>query len=259
MTNADAPISLSQDVVQQLIERYDWQLLDAETLSRQLHERAQAACVTDREGLVKLAVTLYCEEWYAACGGEGERRTRAYTELARYLYDAARHKYGDQELAHEIAHDALILVAEQLSSCQKPGAFLAFVSLKLWNAATTHLRRRDRLAAHTEELPEQTIETGDAIAGAESTLLSPSPTPEESVLSRDLTTTLLTRVGELMQESPRAHPQFKAVLLKFLYAYSDEEIARELETEVQNVHVLRSRGLKRLREDAVLRQLFEER
>ena len=82
--------------------------------------------------------------------------------------------------------------------------------------------------------------------------------PEESVIAGDLANALLARVGELMQQAPRAQQQFKAVLLKFLYAYSDEEIAEELATEVQNVHVLRSRGLKRLREDEVLRRLFED-
>jgi RNA polymerase sigma factor (sigma-70 family) len=246
---------LSQEVVHQLIARYHWQLLDGETLSRRLFERAQSAAISEREPLVKLAITLYCEEWYAACSSEGERRSLAYSELAHYLYDSARHKYGNNDMAQEIAHDALILVSEQLGSCQKPGAFLAFVSLKLWNAATSYLRQRDRQTQRTEALPDESTE----YAGATADLKDADPTPEERVVSSELTTTLLTRVGELMQQSPRAHPQFKAVLLKFLYGYSDEEIAGELDTEVQNVHVLRSRGLKRLREDPLLKELFEGR
>ncbi len=254
MPNAEVQNSLSRDVVRQLIKRHDRRLLDKESFSRQLSARGRTLPTVDHDTMVRLAVNLYCENWYEACNSEGDRRARAYTELARYLYDRAQHKYGNQEIAQEITHEAIILVAEQLGNCQKPGAFLAFALLKLWNAATTHFRQRDRQLERTELLSEQI----DNIDGPTIELESANASPEESAIATDLTTTLLGRIGELMQQAPRARDQFKAVLLKFLYAYHDEEIARELGTEVQNVHVLRSRGIKRLREDPILKRIFEE-
>ena len=69
---------------------------------------------------------------------------------------------------------------------------------------------------------------------------------------------LAARLGELIRASPRAEKQFRAVLYKFCYGYSDNEIAESLGTDVANVHVLRSRGLKRLRKDPILRKMARE-
>ena len=253
MADRDTQFLFERDVVNHLMDRHDWRLIEVELFCSQLSARAQTVASPDRDTLLKLAVNLYCENWYAACRSEGELRTRAFTELARYLYDRARHKYGNAEMAQEIAHEAIILVAEQLDHCQKPGAFLAFALLKLWNAATVYFRQRDRQLQRTAILPDTADAPGEIEASAPQ-----EASPEEHAVVHDWKNVLFQRVGELMQQSPRAQQQFKAVLLKFLYAYSDEEIAGELATEISNVHVLRSRGLKRLREDPVLRQLFLE-
>ena len=74
-------------------------------------------------------------------------------------------------------------------------------------------------------------------------------------MDRVMKQALLTRLEEIVRQTPRARSQFQAVFLKFLHGYSDEEIAEALDTRVSNVHVLRSRGLKRLRQDAVLQRL----
>jgi DNA-directed RNA polymerase specialized sigma24 family protein len=80
--------------------------------------------------------------------------------------------------------------------------------------------------------------------------------PEEVVVDADLAAALMARLSELMCEAPRAYKQIKAVLLKFLDGRSDLEIAAELQIDVGNVYVLRSRGLKHLRTDPILKQLF---
>jgi len=66
------------------------------------------------------------------------------------------------------------------------------------------------------------------------------------------------RLEEIFREAPQARNQLQAVFLKFLFGYSDEEIAVTLGTDVPNVHVLRSRGLKRLRGDPELRGLAQD-
>lgn len=251
----------SKAVAVQLMARHNWALLDAAEFADRLHARAQAAIPpadspdladpANSEALTKLATSLYCEVWYEACSGAGERRKKAFSELARYLYDRALYKVRDAEVAREITHDAIVLVAEQLPNCRNPSAFMAFALLKLWNASTAYFRARDLRARHTGPVLPEDDEEGDRDLPDPSALK-----PEDAAVGVELTTRVLARFSELMQESPRAQKQFLAVLLKFFYGYSDEEIARELVTDVPSVHVLRSRGLKRLRDDASLQALF---
>ncbi|MFQ5340105.1 MAG: RNA polymerase sigma factor [Anaerolineae bacterium] len=239
-------------VVRRLTEKHDWRLLGEADFVAQVLARAQASCASSEEEIARLAINLYCEAWYTACGSADARRDRAYTELVRYLYDRARHKYGDGDLAQEVAHDAVILVAEQLDNCQNPGAFMAFAMLKLWNAATDHFRRRDRRLARIAPLPDEADQEHTPLA-------DPSALqPEAAVVDETLSEALLLQLEEVFRQSPRARNQLQAVLLKFLFGYSDEEIAVALGTDVPNVHVLRSRGLKRLRGDPELRRLARD-
>lgn len=243
-----------------LLAGHDWQLLTEPELYLLVMARLAAPgetpavtqAVVTEEAVTKAAINLYCAAWHRACGTTGARRARAYTELAHYLYDRALHKYRDRELAQEVTHEAILLVAQQLDHCHNPGAFMAFALLKLWNAATAYFRARDRQAQQTQPMPEESED-------AQSVPVAPAAAmPERVAIDHALTTTLFTRVGELMVAAPRAQQQLKAVMFKFLYDYSDQEIADALATDLANVHVLRSRGLKRLRGDAVLQQLFAE-
>ena len=252
MEDVSAYIESSLAVVRQLIERHDWRLLNEVEFAHRLSVRASEQSPTHTEALTKPAINIYCEVWHAACGEQGEQRTRAYTELARFLYDRAIHKYREPDIAQEIVHDAVILVYEQLENCRKPGAFMAFAMLKLWNAATTYFRKRDR-ARNLEEMlvvPEN-ISSLISAGGA-------SGAPERAVLDADQSRSILNRLEAVMQESPRGQKQLQAVYLKYLYALSDREIAEYLDTDVNNVHVLRSRGMKRLRQDVQLRRLANE-
>jgi DNA-directed RNA polymerase specialized sigma24 family protein len=251
--NLNALQAECQSVVTDLVQRHGWQLLETQTFAKQLLVRAQESGAVDAEALTPLAVNLYCLAWYAACRSQGPLRARAYQELAHYLYDRALHKYGDADMAHDMAQDALILIYEQIDDCHNPGAFMAFALLKLWNAATTYFRMRHRHVEQTELLPAD--ETEEASPEWVDRML---PLPETTSVDRELAATLIVRVNALVQASPRAHKQYLAVLYKFLHGYSDQEIAGALETDVAGVHVLRSRGLSRLREDPVLRQLAEE-
>jgi DNA-directed RNA polymerase specialized sigma24 family protein len=250
-----------QAIVDQLIARHGWALLDAAEYGRRLQIRVQAVWpaaapnaapeLPDAETLTKLAVNLYCEVWYEACAGAGERRLQAYSELARYLYDRALYKVNDGDAAQEITHEAILLVADQLPNCRNPGAFMAFALLKLWNASTAYFRARDLLARQTLAMPGG----GDEEPGGDLPDRT-AVTPEDAAVRSEIKDQLMARFVMLMLESPRARNQLLAVLLKFMSGLSDEEIAAELATDVPSVHVLRSRGLKRLREDGILRDLF---
>lgn len=246
-----------QRIVADLMQRHGWQLLESHAFANQLFARAQETTVIEAEALTRLAVNLYCLAWYAACRGQGRVRARAYQELAHYLYDRALHKYGDADMAHDIAQDALVLIYEQIDECHNPGAFMAFALLKLWNAATTYFRMRRRHVEQTELIPAD--ETHEAAHESSPDWVDRVlPLPESVSVDRELAATLMTRINELVLASPRAQKQYLAVLYKFLHGYSDQEIAAALQTDVAGVHVLRSRGLNRLRDDPVLRQLAEE-
>lgn len=241
-------------VVRRLIERHGWSLIDEADFSARVRARARAEDTpADEDALKPVAVNLYCEELYDACCSEGRRREQAYSELAHYLYDRAQNKYRDPEMADVITHDAIILISEQLDNCRKPGAFLAFAMLKLWNAATSYFRRRDRRRERTKSLPTEHPEERSSAYAAPA-----SETPESTVIDTAMSETLLERLEEIFRQAPRARRQLRAVFLKFLYGHSDDEIADALDTTVSNVYVLRSRGLKRLRSDPTLRQLAAE-
>ncbi|MFN8494084.1 MAG: RNA polymerase sigma factor [Caldilineaceae bacterium] len=253
MAATDPLWSDCQQVIATLLQRHDWQLLDATSFCDQLTVQARAQALSAPDALMKLAIHLYCQRWYTACRSPDQQRPRAYTELAHYLYNRALHQYGDGEVAQEITQEALLLVAQQLDQVQNPGAFLAFALLKLWNAATAYFRQRDRHARRIQPLPEPSAEEQPA------DLADPqAPQPETIIADNELERQVRQRIEALITVAPRARNQFQAVLLKFLEGYSDAEIATALETDVANVHVLRSRGLNRLRADGVLRQLFED-
>jgi RNA polymerase sigma factor (sigma-70 family) len=261
----DEPLRAACDkVVSHLLERHGWQLLEKQGFARRLLARAQAAATEgaeplEGEALTALAVNEYCLVWYEACRSQGSVQSRAFSELARYLYDRAVAKYGDPALAQEVAQDALVLVYEQIESCRNPGAFMAFALLKLWNAATSYFRRHKRLLEQSETLLAH--EGGDEEAASEEAgadWVDRQPLPDAVASDSERGEAIMARVTELLHDSPRAHKQLLAVLYKFVHGYSDQEIAAALETDIAGVHVLRSRGLARLREDAQLRALAQE-
>jgi RNA polymerase sigma factor (sigma-70 family) len=249
--------------ITQLMQRHNWQLLDKSAFVTRLlaraQEREQVGNSVGHEPLNSLAVNEYCLVWHAACRQAGPQQARAYQEIAHYLYDRALHKYGDPDMAHDIAQDALLLIYEQIDNCRNPGAFMAFALLKLWNAATTYFRKRKRALAET--LPNDDDAERDEAASDEAApawIDHSQPPLDESAANRELAVNIMRRVTDLLHASPRAHKQYMAVLYKFLHGYSDQEIAEALETDVAGVHVLRSRGLSRLRDDPILHELAEE-
>jgi hypothetical protein len=147
-----------QRVVQQLLQKYQWRLLDEEVLVAKVWEQAQVANVGRDEDLVKLAKAIYSAAWYAACKDQKGQREQAFQELSIELYKIARQQYlGHFDLAdvEEITQTALVLVWEQLDNCHTPAAFIKFCMYKLRNAATSHIRQEIKTLKHTEPLPDE--------------------------------------------------------------------------------------------------------
>lgn len=235
--------------IDRLCDRHQWQLLSRNEFATEV---AALNPVSD-DAIVRYATNYYCKVWHGACCPDHPLRDRAFQELARYVYDRAVYKYSDADLAQELSQETIILVAEQIDRCREPGAFMAFVMMKLWNAATAYFRMRDRHTTRQVDLTVANSHEVDLALANRGQLL-----PELHAVQAENTERIVARLAEIMQAAPRARNQLLAVLLKFLAALSDEEIASELNTDVANVYVLRSRGLKRLRKDALLRELATE-
>lgn len=247
-----------QAVTTHLIQNRQWELLPAAEFARRLHERAADGHSDHNEStLLRLATNLYCLELYDACRSEGQRQEKAYAELSRYLYDRAIYKYKDADLAQEFVQEALLRIFRLIDTCNHPGAFFEFAYLKLWQAATDAFRKRDRANQHLMHLPDSDVDEhrdGQAALWIDEDL----PRADDVVASQEQVEQVLGRFTQLIEQSPRAKNQYLAVMLKFLYEWGDDEIAQKLETSVSNVHVLRTRGLKRLRGDAELRGIWDD-
>jgi DNA-directed RNA polymerase specialized sigma24 family protein len=226
-------------VVDALRRRYDWRLIDREAFIAGLGPHAAAGEFRD---LNAAAFNLYTLALHRACSGaEGaERQEIAYGELGRLLYDIASRRFGERSPG--IVDETLGDIFEHFAACRKPGAFVAFAKQRLRN----HLKRRwsDRLVS----LDELDGSSGEGEGGDE--------------LDRVLTRELRERVAEarrlFLDRHKGARLQFEAVWMKFVLDLDDATIASRLGKEPQQVYVLRSRGLKKLRCDPAWRALADD-
>lgn len=147
-----------QRVVQQLLQKYQWRLLDEKVLVTRVWARAQEANAGCDKDLIKLTKAVYSEAWYAACKGQTGQREQAFQELSVELYKIACQQYlgqFDPPAIEEITQTALILVWEQLDNCHTPAAFIRFCMYKLRNAATSQIREKIKTRKYIEPLPDE--------------------------------------------------------------------------------------------------------
>ncbi|MDY7075795.1 MAG: sigma-70 family RNA polymerase sigma factor [Chloroflexota bacterium] len=227
-----------QRVVQALMERYDWALLQDDDLVESVLSLAPAAA--SPADLERLAKNRYTIALYEACrqAEEPARRERGYYELSRFLFRAACNRWPD--LAEDVTQRALLLVCEQIDRCRNPGAFLSFALYKLRHASQQGQRERDR------ELPlEEMYQVNEA--------RDQTASPPELLYRRERLQALLDAVRRLPDERQR-----QTILSKFFEGLSDEATAARLGVTAGHVRVLRHRGIARLREDEQLGDYFAE-
>ncbi len=230
-----------QEAVDLLLARHEWQLLAPMEFVQRTYVHLSAGITADPR---RAALYTYCQALYHACSGrEGEaRRERAYTELHRWLYDIARHRYaGDAE---EFAQQALVHTFTSFEQCHQPGAFLAFALQHLRGVARSHYRRSGREAVsldgsedepplhQTARVPEMDL-----------------PDPCESATNGEVRLRIAHLMAALVHKHPRAATQLDAVWLKYIEGLDDSAISERLSKPVKRVHELRSLGLKKLRAD----------
>jgi RNA polymerase sigma factor (sigma-70 family) len=240
-------------IVDRLLSRYRWGLLDRD----EFVERTIAAAQSSQKIDVQLiAFGIYNQALHRACSGaEGSARWElAYTELFVMLCDRARSRYPD--VWEDAVQSAIESTCISIECCVEPRAFSAFAWQYFLNAVRSlrpHLRRKDK------QLPlslERSIGKADEHALGD-TLLDPNANIIELLLTQEQRAEVRQILDLIEQEHQRAKKQIAAVRLKYLDGKDDDTIGQLLGVSVERVHELRSRGLKKLREDPRLRQLRE--
>ncbi|KPL91019.1 MULTISPECIES: RNA polymerase sigma factor [Herpetosiphon] len=225
-----------------LIKKYGWTLLSIDELVQRTMRRRQ----TDFQGtLDQTLICAYMISLYDACSGrEGfGRREDGYTELFRMVYSYAMLKRF--EPAEEIAQATIERVLKHFDDCRKPGAFWEFVRLQMNNALRS-LRRWTKYPADSLDQPSMNDEGQNRYDVLEDTQ---SIAPATVVIQHETKERISACLNAYLREHPRSHNQLAALWLKYITGLDDNAISRTLETTVSHVHTLRSRAIKRLRDD----------
>lgn len=235
-TDAPALLQSCRRVAHKLMKQYEWTLLPADDLAKQM--RGAIKPEAPEAELERVAKHYYTHALYQACLQEEDRqrRDRAYRELSRYLYRAAYNRWP--ELAEDAAQRALILVFEQIERCREPGAFLAFALWKLRHAFQIVQRAR-----------------GKELTRDEITQRNPArkqPSAHSHLAQKEQLHILIEAIGRIPDGRKR-----QAIVLKYVAGLSDEEISARLDVTEGYVRVLRHRGIERLRENEQLRGYFD--
>lgn len=232
--------------VARLLERHQWRLLQRDEFVRRTAAQLRDGLASD---LQRAAVGVYSLALYAACSGaEGpQRRELAYTELHRYLYDAARARYPD--IADDVTQSAVERIYTAFERCRQPIAFLAFAFQHLLDAARG-LRRQERHPLHSLEREEESLPNLSLADG--------QAEPPEQLLDLERRSELKRSVEAFLQEHPRASQQLAALWLKHIDGLDDGTISSQLGVTIDSVYVLRSRAAKKLRSDPRWRSLAVE-
>jgi RNA polymerase sigma factor (sigma-70 family) len=255
--------------VEHLIEAYQWRLMAVAELVAALLARAASEQESDSgqaftpEQIRKWAIHHYClAALHPACLGSrgSQAQQQAFQELADYLYRLAQRTWPG--VAEDATQDALVAIYEKAHLCRNSGAFLAFAIQKLRDAARRRLRAGSREFSLDELLEADvygemsTVGGGAGDADTKGGMVSDATS--DAILARELRIQVVERLQQLRTAHPRARRQLDTVWLRYVQELSLEEISAQLETPVENVSVLLSRGLERLREDSGLLALASE-
>ncbi len=266
-------------VGRQVLARQGWELVQDETAFTrevltqvQLRLRCMHPVQRNRRPLEKViedaTVNCYGHLWHAACGADGTlRQWRAFKELHHYLYPIALYRANyDVYVAEESTQDALISVWQRLDQVRDSGSFARWAGVivsnevrgklekrtqKGWEISVTDLRRPD----HSER--QRANEAG----GWGPELQEIEDHPSQLVVSQKskMTDEMRASIEIAIRGCLRRSKQQQAVIIGlFLNEKSLKELADELDKRLNNIYVLKTRALARLRECQEFLKVLEE-
>ena len=234
-------------IVDQLLRRYRWSLLTAEEFVDKLFARAQLEQVTQESHCKNLALNIYSATLHSVCTSPGRDLEKGFREVGYYLFSAIGKDYHADEIKEIIVADALARIWIQIDTCQSPGTFIRFCLYGLQHAKTEYIREQLRLN-RGESWPEGRIDDSDETNLIDSALIQSGNLPEIDIGECiELRKKILNQFAKLYQRFPRAKRQLEALFYYYFVELGTEEIAHRLETTVNEVYVLLSRGRKHLR------------
>ena len=258
---SDSWTTICQKLVPQVLQERDWQLIeDLPAFVAQVEQVIAQGVVRTRRGSSREAtarratIHLYCRELYKACGEHGTlRQHRAIEEMGRHAQGVAFRYERDLDVIRVCVQRALTILWEKHDQIREPGSLLRYVEKVVYHEIKGHWKKQRR----RKETPmSHVMPTGD-----DENLqhfweaLTPIPPPDDEIVDKELSEQLWSEVQRVFS----AHPRYEAVIVGcFRYELSSSDLAAMLQTPVSNIHVIKSRALKRLRSDESFVQRFAD-
>jgi len=225
----------------------------SEVLQEALRKRREARRAQPLEKIIERAViTCYCRRLYEACRAHRTlRQQRAWQELSTYLLAIARFRMPDDPIqAQECAQQALINLWRQFCDPQwnmtRPGALLRYAEQTLLHEMWQVWEQQRKKEEKEEPLEKWGRRDEETREGIDERLAprGPSLDPVREALRREARQRVIAAIRACL----RSERQETVIIETFLNDKSVLEIAEQLDTSPENVYVLRSRAIKRLRE-----------
>jgi RNA polymerase sigma factor (sigma-70 family) len=197
-----------------------------------------------KELIRKGVLNSYSRLLYGACLHPGSGRAEiAYTELWSHLYDVAYYELrGDEAAAQDLAQKALLNLfgrfeKEPAGFMEDEGAFLGYARMTLLREIWRYVKERGKTVA---------LENDDS-AGREEQKMNQVPDPGQRA-DRELVRRATRREVEAAIDACLGSQQQRRVIVGlFLLRLTVLELAEALDCSPENVYVLKSRALDRLR------------
>jgi RNA polymerase sigma factor (sigma-70 family) len=256
-------------VGRQVLARRGWELVQDETaFTREVLTQVQLRLgrmhprQRNRRPLEKViedaTVNCYGHLWHAACGADGTpRQWRAFKELHHYLYPIALYRANyDVYVAEESTQEALIGLWQSLDQVRDPGSFARWAGVIVSNKVRRELEKRTqkgreisitdlRRPEHSERQPARE----DGGLGPELQGIGDHPNQLMASQKPRMTDEIRARVETAIKGCLRRSKQQQAVIIGFFLNEKDlKELADELDKRLNNIYVLKTRALARLRE-----------
>ncbi len=265
MTTTNAAASEHLDALQRIIEAFlakrNWTLVEdliefTERVDADIRTRGLDP-LADSKTVERAVTRRYCVVLYeAACAYASQRQRLAFKELWEHLYRVTLWKLREPDPAQEVCQRAYIKTWEHLNDCRDPQSFLGYARMILVNEINEHFRRQGREMRRTIPLEKTASDTQrDGETELPSGLDQRTAEPEWKQVDRDESEKELLVV---LQEC-LSLPQQRVVIEYFFNNAGFREIAEKMEISIVNVHVLKHRALKTLRECEAFLRFLEER
>jgi RNA polymerase sigma factor (sigma-70 family) len=251
-----------KEQIRRYLEKRGWELVSnfdrfATRVLAAAQSRASAAGMEGIErNLERETIRLYSSVLYQSL--QVERSTayrRVLEELWTYLFPLALYKTRDEELAKECIQRTLIKVWQKHDQCSDPERFLGWAKVVLLNEIRMYFREEKG----AREIPEtdldiQETQPGEQILATLHTTNGSQRPLENGVVQMET----VQRLRDVLRVTLHSEAQSLVIEGLFIHNMGVKAMAETLGTNPSNVYVLKSRALKRLRQDEQFVQLLAE-